>query len=511
MPYTQQDCLDKIQDISTNSQKCNKVVRALGVNVSNDASLADLSTNIASIDTTFHPDYELPWIMADGSSGLILDIQTTKNRSVEFKGRLVPMYDTEDNYASNHGLVGTKWVGGACWGIDQMRYNTRMRYREDKSPGLSADKTNNVGTDNVWSETLNPWWVTTTWKCSYYDTTSHRVSQYGPNSSTGAGWTHAASGSAQASTSGYNLTPIGVLNRFYVTSKTTWQMENFAGCAKKGTICESLKTGNGAYNETWTDQITFTPVLHWDCSTNKYRPCMRRADSSTLYYYTSFPITANLDYDDGTDHMYYYELDKGIIPLEYPTSTETYEILYISTDIPYSTSYTYILKADVYSGTGNFMAIMNTTGEVHAGISTYSQSIGSNPQCGMRVWDGGNNKNYQYSQFYNNPREYCFIAKIQFGATLEWWQYDTTTSYTSASKLFSYTLMTNTGTRRDGDRGNMSFLIGNTDNTTSPRYRFYWCYILDENNNVIHYLVPVKHNNAYKLYDVITKKLYIHT
>ena len=64
MPYTKQDCLDKIQDISTNSQKCNKVVRALGVNVADDASLADLSTNIASIDTTFHPDYELPWIMA---------------------------------------------------------------------------------------------------------------------------------------------------------------------------------------------------------------------------------------------------------------------------------------------------------------------------------------------------------------------------------------------------------------------------------------------------------------
>ncbi len=499
--------MDKIEDISTNSQKCNKVVRALGVNVADDSSLADLSTNIASIDTTFHPDYELPWIMADGSSGFILDVQVTKNRSTEFKGRFVPMYDTEDNYASNHAIVGTKWSGGACWGIDQMRYNTRMRHREDKSPGLSADSANNyVGTDNVWSETLNPWWVTTTWRCSHYDTNTYRACQYGPNTSTGSGWTIASSTLAQASTSSYNLTPIGLLSCFRVASNTTWQIDNLTGCAKKGTICESLMIGTGIYNATWTDQVTFTPVLHWDCSTNKYRPCMRRAESSTLYRYSSFPITAGLDYDDGADHMYYYELDKGITPLEYPTSTETYSKIYIDTDIPYSTDYKYILKADAYSGPGNTMGIMNTTGPVYASVSIYQQSSGSNPQYGMRVMDGGTS--YQYSQFYSDPREYCFIAKIQFGATLRWWQYHATTSYTGASKLFTYTSRTNTGTRRAGDRGNMSFTIGNTDNTTSPAYRFYWCYVMDGNNNVIHYLVPVKHNNAYKLYDVITKKLY---
>lgn len=503
--------MDKIQDISTNTRKLNKQIRALGVNVTDDASLADMSTNISLIDTSAHPDLDLPWVMADGSSGFLMDVQVTKNRSSEFKGRIVPMYDTEDNYASNHGILGTKWTGSACWGIDQMRYNFRMRERMDKSPGLSADSANNyVGLDNLWSETSNPFWYTITIKQSHYDNSGYRASQYVPSSSTASGWTHAASNLAQASSSNWNLTPIGVFDRFYVTDKDSWKMEMLTGCAKKGTMCEYVKVGNGTYSGTWSDTVTYSPCLHWDVSTGKYRPCLYAAATNGRRY-TSFPISANMNYDDGSDHMYYYELDKGIQPLEYPTWNETYPETDITTDIPYSTSYTYVVKADAYVHSSHLGIVMSTSGTVKAGLSFYQQSTGSSGTFGFRCFDGNNNDSYQYiktTAFSSGAKQ--IIAKIKYGTTMRmYWRYSST-GQTQTTALNTYSNSTNGNSYRTGDRGNMVFRIGmtNTSNTNSGLYRFYWCYIFDSNMNVIHYLVPVKHNDEYKLYDVITKKLY---
>lgn len=497
--------MDKIQDISTNTQKLNKQIRALGVNVTDDASLADMSTNISLIDASAHPDLELPWVMADGSSGFLIERMASKNRSAVFTGRLVPKYDTEDNYAGNNGLTGIKWSGGACWGIDQMRYNTRMRLRLDKSPGLTADSANNyVGSDSLWSEALNPWWMSNPYTLSHYSNSGYRASQFQPNSSSGMGWTHAASSLAQASSSSYNLTPIGVLNRFNVNSKTEWKMEGLTGCAKKGTILESVRYGLGTYNSEWTYQMTYKPVLRWDVSANKYRPCLKSlyTDSST-YCYSTFPISADMNYDDGSDHMYYYERDKGIEPLEYDYSsgrTYTYSQRMRETDIPYSTDHTYVVRADVGATNSYYDIMFFTNGGLYTTMSGTSRQI--------LITDGG--VSYQKATLLNSSTYSSFIVKFKFGSTIDAYFTNANWLGNTQTRLLPFTHVTSSpNTRRDYDRGNIWISIGSTGANQQADYRFYWCYIFDANMNLIHYLVPVLQNNSdYRLYDVITGKIY---
>ena len=77
MSATYNDVMSKIYDISTNLNVCLGVIASKGVTVPPDSSLDDLATLIAAIPDSSHPDYDLPWLMADGSHGFISHARTT--------------------------------------------------------------------------------------------------------------------------------------------------------------------------------------------------------------------------------------------------------------------------------------------------------------------------------------------------------------------------------------------------------------------------------------------------
>lgn len=480
-----------------------------------DSSLADLSTNIGLIDTDPHPDYALPWIMADGSSGFVVPVTMGRNRGVDANVSLVPHPDNAG------ALVMTTMATGAQWGLNQLPAGMRGRYRMDASPGNTPDTNNYAGQNNVWSDSSCPYWHKMKFAVSHYDN-DFRCSLYQTGS-----WTHAASSMSQASTSGFNSLPIAVFGSSYVYNDKVAMRPNGNNkyFSSKGTMLYDITFTTGTYDSSVIGD-TYTPVLHWDRVYKKYRPCLYESVNGK---YSSFAIGEGDNFpDDGRDGAYYIDTASGLTELDFSVTNETYSVKSIATDIQMSGSHTYIMKAFIgygYQDSGNPVGtVMWTTDgsrniQVGPYITRRAYPYSGQGTYGIWIVDG-TTQNKIIEQTYTTDTGRSTYRRdellvVNFGDSSKCGRMTSTTYI--APNVNSYwnigSLSISAQTVPDSSRGTLYFNIGNTQtsnniNTGGSNYRFYWTRILDENGVLIHYLVPCKKNGAYGMYDAITKKFY---
>lgn len=510
--------MSEISVLNFDKQEVNSLLAGtFGVpGVTADSSLADLSTNIGLIDTDQHPDYALPWIMADGSSGFVVPVTMGRNRGADVTVSLVPHPDNAG------AIVMATMTGGAQWGLNQMTAGMRARYRMDASPGNTPDANNNyAGLNNVWSDSSCPYWHKMKFAVSHYDN-DYRCSLYQAGS-----WTHAASSMSQASTSSFNSLPIAVFGSSYVYTNKVAMRPNGTNkyFASKGTMLYDLTFTTGTYDSS-TIGDTYTPVLHWDRVYKKYRPCLYESVNGK---YSSFAIGEGDNFpDDGRDGAYYIDTASGLTELDFSVTNETYSVKNIATDIQMSGSHTYIMRAFIgygYQDSGNPVGkvMWTTNGSRNIEVGPYIARRVS-PYSGQGVYGisivDGTTENRIIEQTYTTDTGRSTYRRdellvVNFGDSSKCGRMTSTTYI--APNANSYwkigSLSISAHTVPDSSRGTLYFNIGNTQtsnniNTGGNNYRFYWTRILDENGVLIHYLVPCKKNSAYGLYDAITKKFY---
>lgn len=482
MPYTKQDCLDEILDISTNTQASNRACQILGVDCSIDSSLADLSTNIAAIDTADHPMIELPWVMADGSSGFIMPVALNKNRNIEVTAALVP---AEDDAAY---LAGMSRVSGGVLGLNQMTAGMRGRLRFEVAPGTSADTNNYAGLNTQWTSSF-PYYQPMKYAVSKYDQSSYRCSMFNGNT-----WTHAGSGMAQASTSNFNNYVGGILAIPRINADNIafpWDGHN----TPMGTILYSAMLSTGTYDSS-SNKATYLPYLCWDSNFKKYRPVLYDSSNKNM---TSFALDNYVD--TGNDCMYYIDKSIGLTPAG--TGDVPSDSVIIQTDIYNNPDYTFFIRFNAYRYNGS-QVILSTdkgTSSTRLRYSSYVRASGAFPADTTLTF-------YENSSNTVNVVNSTQMTSVQRVNTSVSWCMKTNSSNVSRQNIgvdtaTTFWSKTNYSCTKNGlsDRGNISLLYSS--------YTFtYWFFVLDENGKMIHYLVPCMYNGNFVAYDVITKRIY---
>lgn len=477
MSYTKQDCLDEILDISTNTQLSNQSCRILGVDCSIDSSIMDLSTNISLIDVEDHPMIDLPWIMADGSSGFLLPVTVNKARNTDVTVSLVPS-PTDDN---GRYIVGMVREHGGTWGLNQMDTGMRARLRLEIPPGTSADTNNYAGLNTQWSSSF-PYYQPMKFALSKQSTSNYQCSLYNGNS-----WIHAGSGMAQASTSTFNSYIGGVFAIPRINDDSiTFPWEGHS--ATKGTILYEAAVSTGAYDSS-SGRAVYVPKLYWDANYGKYRPVLYDSNNKNM---SSFAIDGLTD--SGADHMYYVDRSIGLEPISSFSGTDKSVV----TDIYNNPNYTFFVRFNAYRYQGN-ITIFNTTQGT------------SGTRMVQENWNSGSS-HYTYLYFYenanNNVRIYSDTTSSSRINSCVSWNMKTNSSNVSRQNISvntttSFWSKTNYSCAKNSlsDRGNIIL--------TYSQYNFiYWFMVLDENNEMIHYLVPCTYNGDVVYYDVLTKTIY---
>lgn len=472
-----QDCLDEILDISTNTQLSNQSCRILGVDCSIDSTIMDLSTNISLIDVEDHPMLDLPWVMADGSSGFLLPVVVNKGRNTDVTVSLVPSpTDVNTRY-----IVGMSRSTTAAWGLNQMDTGMRARLRLEIPPGTSADTNNYAGLNAQWSSSF-PYYQPMKFAVSKQSTSTYQCSLYD-----GTSWIHANSNMAQASTSTFNNYIGGVFAIPRINDDSIvfpWEGKS----ATKGTILYEAAISTGAYDSS-SNRVVYTPKLYWDANYGKYRPVLYDSSNKNM---SSFAIDGLTD--NGADHMYYIDRSIGLEPISSFSGTEKSVV----TDIYNNPNYTFFIRFSTYRYQGDTTVFRTTKG------NSSTRMVQSN-------WSSGSVR-YTYLYFYENADNkvrlyYDPTASTRINRCVSWnmktnssnvsiqnISVDTTTSLWTKS---SYSCAKNSLS----DRGNIIL--------TYSRYNFiYWFMVLDENDEMIHYLVPCTYNGDVVYYDVLTKTIY---
>lgn len=485
MSATLNDVLQKINDISTYTQQSNAACRELRVNCALDASLADLSANIGQIDVDSHPDYDLPWVMADGSSGFIMPVNVNKNRNLEITAALAPSPD------NNRYLAGMYRSSGGTWGLNQMTAGMRARLRLEVPPGSSADTNNYAGVNNQWTSSY-PYFQPMKYAMSKQDTTSYQCSLFNGNE-----WIHAGSGMAQASTSTFNTYLFGVLAIPRITSSNV-EFPYSGYSAVKGTRLYNAVISSGAYDSS-SGKATYNPMLHWDSSSGKYRPVLYDSVNKNI---SSFPLDGLVD--SGNDHMYYIDRSIG---LEAAVASDVTEEINIQTDIYNNPNYTYYIRFNVYRYNGNQTIIWTDKGTSSTRLrySSFVRPSGALPADTTLTF-------YENSSNYVNVVNSIQTASVQRVNLAVNWNMSTNSSNVSkeniaigsaTSPASNFWSKVNYSCAKNAlsDRG--TFTLG------LSQYNFiYWFIVLDENNEMVNYVVPCIYNQNVVLYDVITKKIY---
>lgn len=467
----------------------NTAVGTFGVpGMTGDSSLADLSTNIGLIDTDPHPDYELPWVMADGSSAFVVPTPLGRDRGADVTVSLVPHPDNAG------AIVMASMATNAQWGLNQMTAGMRARYRMDASPGNTPDTNNYAGQNDVWSDSSCPYWHKMRFAMSHYDSDFH-CSLYQAGS-----WIHARSDMAQASTSGFNSLPITVFGTSYVNTNKVGMRPNGANhyFASKGTMLYDITFTKGTYDSS-TIGDTYTPVLHWDRVYKKYRPCLYESSTGK---YSSFAIGEGDNFpDDGRDGAYYIDRASG---LEYlgatpPGSGTTYKNIMITTDIPYERDNQLIVYFEIgsytsYSGDKNTRPLVEATGPSTLPLITAQKTYSSN-------------STRDYIWTYDFDKSGDMIYRGHYMADVVGYDYSA-----KDKSYYVYSVSDTSGTSYI----TKTFGTTSTPGTSSTSGYFYqinakcvsYMWIVNSSNEVTHYLTTCKYNGNTVIYDVITKKIY---
>lgn len=317
--YTKQDCLNKINDISTNLQSCFTAIRAKGVTVAADSSLDDLPTLIRAIPDASHPDIALPWIMSDGSSAFWLPRTTTKGRSFYLSAELTPV-------SGNTCLIGAAGTSDTNSNI-QLLYNSTslVSYRRLTKTDYTGDTNNYVSLTNL--NSIYPYYQKRTFGGSYV------VSTYQAAVNIDSSWSTASSSMSQLSNSVAFEAPIGLLAQTYFSDTGLTFPRNICPAGVK---IYDVSLGTSPYTSAPTEQ--FTPYLHWDSSNNIYRPCFRTVSNGN-YDYSSFPKTHKNDYNNG--NAYYIDVTQGLSEIN---SWSNVRVADYNTGIPVSTDDVYVFE-----------------------------------------------------------------------------------------------------------------------------------------------------------------------
>lgn len=499
MTHTYNDVMREVLRIKSGKVWANVAVATFGVpGMTGDSSLADLSTNIGLINTDPHPDYALPWIMADGSSAFVVPTPLGRDRSAEVTVSLVPHPDNAG------AIVMASMATNAQWGLNQMTAGMRARYRMDASPGNTPDTNNYAGQNNVWSDSSCPYWHRMRFVVSHESDFRCSLFQNGS-------WTHARSDMAQASTSGFNSLPITVFGTSYVNTNKVGMRPNGANhyFASKGTMLYDIAFATGAYNSLKRVD-TYTPVLHWDRVYKKYRPCLYE---STTGKYSSFAIGEGDNFpDDGRDGAYYIPPDLTIMGDNNPipdSSSKTF-----ATNIPNKAGNKLMVLGRAKQHFGVIDERQNFV-SVNSADSAYSFNIYMSAEetgwKSIRVTES--KKSGELTVIYFNVDSsfttYPYFTLMYTGASNSLWF----TTYHSSAFKDSYEYHNHRSVSRsalpiqdDSLRGNYTFGI---HKTAEDLLNIYAYIIYDSNDVLTNYIVPcLNSSNSIVLYDVITKTLY---
>lgn len=471
MPYTKQDCLDKIQDISTNLQSCLTTVAAKGVTVPADSSLDDLATLITAIPDASHPDYDLPWIMNDGSSGIWCPDSAGRSATVWIDCELTP---TDNTHVRLFGCQGTSLSN---WGMDYNDTHVRSLRTLTKDIGTSTQGSDTANTASTnWSG--YPFYKRQELEASW--TANYRASILYNGS-----WTHAATSAAQQSTSN---TPNMPFSLFCSIRYTSDGLTFPANSCKAGTKVYSVKRGTGSYTSTtWT---TYSPVLRWDPVKKEYRATLVNKELGRQW---SFAKDGKYT-EDG--NMYYIDVTKGLAE---KTGYSQYN-RYAYTDIPNSSSYRYVLK---------IAAERRNAGDAVNYITAYDTSDGYSMSIGNFISSGytqflvlqsyGGNTYSTYSDSIGSA-SVNHILIVDFASKTMMNAMEYLTSNAGDTKTLS------SPTVPESDRGKICLVKphGTTYNDALYSVMIY------EGDTLIHYLVycsmPGKTKGVF--YDCVTKKTY---
>lgn len=469
--------MQEINILNFDSQESNRACQILGVDCSIDSSLADLSTNIAAIDTADHPMIELPWVMADGSSGFLMPVAMNKNRNVELTAALVPAED-DGVY-----LAGFSRVSGGVSGLNQMTAGMRGRLRFEVPPGTSADTNNYAGLNTQWSSSF-PYYQPMKYALSKYDQSSYRCSMFNGNT-----WTHAGSGMAQASTSNFNNYVGGILSAARINADNIvfpWTGHN----APMGTILYSAMLSTGTYDSS-SNKATYLPYLCWDSNFKKYRPVLYDSTNKNM---TSFALDNYVD--TGNDCMYY--IDKSIGLTEASSSDVPSDGVAIQTDIYNNPNYTFFIRFNTYRYGSSASIISTDKGNASTRIHYTSWGSGSSRYTYVYYNEDADTN----VKVWNDP-----TAVVRVNTAVSWCMKTNSSNVSrqniAVNNTTSFWTKANFSCAKNSlsDRGNFRL--------TYSSYNFiYWFFVLDENGKMIHYLVPCMYNGNFVVYDVITKRIY---
>lgn len=468
--------MQEINILNFDSQESNRACQILGVDCSIDSSLADLSTNISLIDVNDHPMIDLPWIMADGSSGFLLPVTVNKARNVEVTVSLVPS-PTDDN---GRYIVGLTRNSGAAWGLNQMDKGMRARLRLEVPPGTSGDTNNYAGLNTQWSSSF-PYYQPMKFAMSKQSTSTYQCSLYNGNS-----WIHAGSGMAQASTSTFNNYIGGVFAIPRINNDSIafpWETAN----ATKGTILHELAISTGAYDSS-SGRAVFKPKLYWDANYGKYRPVLYDSSNKNM---TSFALDGLTD--NGADHMYYVDRSIGLEQISSFSGTAKV----VHTDIYNNPKYTFFIRFRT-SGASSHSIFYTSQGRNSTNIS-------------YTTWGSGSVK-YTWVTFSENENNSVRI-------------HDSLTSYDTIDTCVSWCMKTNSSNvSRSNIKINTTSTFWTKSNYSCAKNSLtdrgtiyipyngktfvYWFMVLNENKEMINYLVPCTYNGDVVYYDVLTKTIY---
>lgn len=486
--------MDKIYDISTNLHSCFTALTAKGVTVPADSSLDDLGNLIRQIPDSSHPDYELPWVMTDGSTCVWLPTTMQKSRSFSVECELAPTGQSS-TYIN---LLGASASNLSNIGLMYHDSNVQASRKLTKSVGQSG-QTADVDNNARVSWTGWPFYKKQTIACSFYSTSGYRSSlQYRGS------WTHAGTSSAQQSSSGLNDVMVCLFSQVRYSNTGLTSPYPSTNCPA-GTKVYGIKRWSTLYSDI-TTAVESKPYLHWDPLNKEYRPCFRY-DNENNYEYSSFPKNSKLD-QDGT--LYYIDVTKGYAEVGNGADHITYNTAKeYRTGIPHESGNIYIVKHNAQSTTaassyrfdiiGNYGYSSNDN-EFHLSAQRMYNTVSyPNAPYYSRLYFTAGTGGYveleaTHSDKSNNVT-YNYITSIPANSSNSSQGFCTSQTLTAAkaSKTFKY---------NSTYEGYIRIYYKNSSEYVKSLAVY-------NNGNLTHYLIPVRVNNLgdVKYYDVVTKTL----
>lgn len=481
MPYTKQDCLNKIQDISTNLQRCFTEVAAKGMAVPADSSLDDLATLITAIPDASHPDYDLPWIMNDGSSGIWCPESAGRSATVWIDCELTP---TDNTHVRLFGCQGTSLSN---WGMDYNDTHVRSLRTLTKNIGTSTQTSDTANTVSVdWSG--YPFYKRQELEASW--TSSYRASILYNGS-----WTHAATTAAQQNTSN---TPNMPFSLFCSIRYTNDSLTFPANSCKAGTKVYSVKRGTGGY--TSTNLTTYSPVLRWDPVKKEYRATLVNKDNGRQWSFAKDDKYT----EDG--NMYYIDVTKGYKEVGVNASHMSYSMAKeYRTGIPHESGNVYVLQHYARTTTEQ-----NYTCPI---ISNYNYGSGEEffyrvRRAYITITDPNNPYNSEILQYAGGSYAYIETSRSDSSAN-KTYNYITAIPADSSNSSEAFATATSLTAVKSGrifKYGTPSGYIRIYYKNNAEYVKFLAVY---NNGKLRHYLVPIRVNGVgdVKYYDIVTKTL----